>query len=213
MERSMKFDVERYLSAVERRVVALERDGQPARAVVLARTYETSVEDLWDALTNPERLPRWFAPVTGDFKLGGRYQVEGNAGGTVTECEPPKYFALTWEFGGGVSWVDVRIAQTGPGVSRLTLTHTAPISPHWEQFGPGAVGVGWELGLLGLALYLANPKAEKVDEAVFGVSADGKAFSRGSANRWGEAEIAGGENPDAARARAKRTGDAYTGEA
>jgi uncharacterized protein YndB with AHSA1/START domain len=209
----MKFDFESYLGKVERKVVSLERDGQPARAVVLARNYDTHVEDLWDALTNPERLPRWFAPVTGEFKLGGRYQIQGNADGTVTDCEPPSYLALTWEFGGGVSWVDVRLAEAGPGVSRLTLTHTAPVSPHWEQFGAGAAGVGWELGLLGLALYLANPDAEKVDEAEFGASAEGKAFSRGSAGRWAEAEIAAGEKPETARMRAKNTGDFYTGEA
>lgn len=208
----MKFDFETYLGAVERKVVALEKDGQPARAVVLARHYDTGAEDLWDALTNPERLPRWFAPVTGEFKLGGKYQVQGNAGGTVTDCKPPEYLALTWEFGGGVSWVEARVTEAGPGVSRLTLTHTAHISPHWEQYGPGAVGVGWELGLLGLALYLANPEAEKVGENEFGMSADGKAFSRGSAARWGEAEIAAGEAPDVARGRAKRTGDFYTGE-
>ena len=109
--------------------------------------------------------------------------------------------------------MEARVAEAGPGVSRLTLTHTAHISPHWEQFGPGAVGVGWELGLLGLALYLANPEAEKVGEAEFGASPDGKAFSRGSANRWGEAEIAAGEKPDVAQRRAKSTGDFYTGEA
>ncbi len=208
----MKFDVERYLGEVDRKVVALEKDGQPARAVVLARNYDTDVEDLWDALTSPERLPRWFAPVTGEFKLGGRYKIEGNASGTVTECKPPEFLALTWEFGGGVSWVEARVAEAGSGVSRLTLTHTAHISPHWEQYGPGAAGVGWELGLLGLALYLANPDAEKVDENEFGASPDGKAFSRGSANRWGEAEIAAGEKPDAARKRAQNTGDFYTGE-
>lgn len=209
----MTFDFESRLGAVDRKVVALEKDGQPARAVVLARTYDTDAGDLWDALTNPERLPRWFAPVTGDFKLGGKYQVEGNAGGMVTECEPPSRLALTWEFGGGVSWVEVRVAEAGDGASRLTLTHTAHISPHWEQFGPGAVGVGWELGLLGLALYLGDPEAEKIDENVFAASPEGKAFSRGSATRWGEAEVAAGEAPDVARRRAKSTGDFYTGEA
>ncbi|WP_428407419.1 SRPBCC family protein [Hyphococcus sp.] len=208
----MKFDVERYLGAVDRKVVALEKDGKPARAVVLARNYDTSVEDLWDALTSPERLPRWFAPVTGDFKIGGAYQVKGNAGGTITECKPPELLALTWEMGPAVSWVEARVAEAGTGVSRLTLTHTAHVSPHWEQFGPGAVGVGWELGLLGLALYLENPDAEKPDENTFGMSPDGKAFSRGSANRWGDAEIDAGEKPEAAKTRAKNTGDFYTGE-
>ena len=31
--------------------------------------------DLWEALTSAERIPRWFAPVSGDLRLGGRFQV------------------------------------------------------------------------------------------------------------------------------------------
>ncbi len=99
----MKFEYESSLGAVERSVSALERDGKPARKVTLERTYATAIDDLWDAITNPERLPRWFLPVSGDLSPGGHYQLEGNAGGTITECEPPGYFVATWEFGGGVS--------------------------------------------------------------------------------------------------------------
>ena len=110
------------------------------------------------------RLPRWFAPVEGDLKIGGRYQVENNAGGEIVQCEPPRMFSLTWEFGGDVSWVNVELKAQGPEAVRLTLTHTVKLSPHWEQYGPGAVGVGWELGLLGLALFLADAEAEKLRE-------------------------------------------------
>ena len=85
----MTYDFEKHLGQVERSVSSLERGGKPARAVTLTRTYDTTVDDLWDAVTSPERLPRWFAPVGGDLKLGGRYKVHGNAGGEVTACEPP----------------------------------------------------------------------------------------------------------------------------
>jgi len=60
----MKLDVDRLLGAVERTVLSLERDGQDARSVILARNYATTVEDLWDAVTNAERIPRWFLPVS-----------------------------------------------------------------------------------------------------------------------------------------------------
>ena len=71
---------------------SLERDGQPARAVTLARSYATTVEDLWDAVTNGERILRWFLPISGELAPGGRYQLEGNAGGVITACEPPITF-------------------------------------------------------------------------------------------------------------------------
>jgi len=109
----MHFNVEENLGAVDRSVSALQRDGQPAHAVILARTYATTHEDLWDAVTSAERIPRWFLPVGGDLQLGGRYQLEGNAGGSITACERPSCFALTWEFGGDVSWVDVRVSDDG----------------------------------------------------------------------------------------------------
>ena len=208
----MDFDVEGNLVVVERSVASLERDGRPARAVTLARGYGTTVEDLWDAVTNGERLPRWFLPVSGDLEPGGRYQLEGNAGGVISACEPRSRLALTWEFGGDLSWVEVRFAAAGAGRARLALTHTAYLSGHWDQYGPGAVGVGWEMGLLGLAFHLAQPAAPKPDEAAFAASRDGKAFITGSSDRWGQAAVASGTDPAAARAAAGRTTAFYTGE-
>ena len=64
----MDFDFDRYLSAVERSVSSPEREGRPARTVTLSRIYATTVEDLWDAVTNADRIPRWFMPVSGDLE-------------------------------------------------------------------------------------------------------------------------------------------------
>lgn len=205
-------DIERHLGAVERRVVSLEKDGAQARAVILSRIYETTIDDLWNAVTNKECLPRWFARVEGDLQLGGRYQVENNAGGEIVQCEPPNTFSLTWEFGGDVSWVDVELKAESLETARLTLTHTAKMSPLWEQYGPGAVGVGWELGLLGLAFYLADSRADKLDEEVFAASAEGKAFGRGSSEKWGAAAISAGEDPEQALASASRVAAFYADE-
>ena len=141
----MDFEVQGHLRAAERSVSSLERDGQPARAVTLSRSYPTTVEDLWDALTRGERIARWFLPISGDLELGGRYQLEGNAGGVIRTCERPAHLALTWEFGGDVSWVEARLSDDGAGRARLTLTHTALLSPHWDEYGPGATGVDFEV--------------------------------------------------------------------
>lgn len=208
----MRFDVEPNLAAVERSVAQLERDGQPARAITLVRSFAATVEDLWDAVTSAERVPRWFTPISGDLRPGGHYQLEGNAGGTITACEPPSHFALTWEFAGEVSWVEVRCSDAGDGRARLALTHTAHQSPNFGHYGAGATGVGWDTALLGLDLHLAQPNAPKPDEAAFVASGDGRAFITGSSERWGQAAIAGGEDPAAAREAARRTTAFYTGE-
>ncbi|MPY64707.1 SRPBCC domain-containing protein, partial [Streptomyces spongiae] len=86
-----------------------------ARVVTLGQTYDSTVEDVWDACTNPERIPRWFLPVSGELRLGGRYQLQGNAGGTIERCEPPRGFGATWEYDGNVSWIELRLAEVGGG--------------------------------------------------------------------------------------------------
>ena len=208
----MDLDVERLLDAVERTVSSLERDGQAARAVTLARSYATTEEDLWDAVTSAERIPRWFLPVSGRLEPGGRYQLEGNAGGTISRCEPPSRLGLTWEFGGDVSWVEARLRNDGIDRSRLAITHTSLASDHWHRFGPGAVGVGWEMGLLGLELHLARPNEPRLDAATFHTTRDGKTLIVGSSAAWGRAAEAAGTDPDVARAAAKRTAAFYTGD-
>ena len=60
----MEFDVESHLGAVHRSVAFLQRDGKPASAVTLSRAFATTLEDAWDAVTNGERIPRWFTTVT-----------------------------------------------------------------------------------------------------------------------------------------------------
>ena len=79
----MHFDVARHVGAVTRKVEAREHDGRPAHAVIATRTYPTDIDDAWDALTSAERIPRWFMPIEGDLRLGGRYQLQGNAGEMV----------------------------------------------------------------------------------------------------------------------------------
>src|SRR6185295_15930565 len=127
-----------------------EHEGKRARVVVAARAYDTDTDDLWNALTSRERIPRWFLPIEGELRLGGRYQLQGNAGGTITRCDPPSALDLTWEFGGAASWVQVRLEPDGRR-TRFVLEHIAHRdgigADHWKKFGPGAVGIGWDLAL------------------------------------------------------------------
>lgn len=207
----MQFDFNAHLGATIRSVAVLERDGKPVRGVTLERTYDTTDTDLWDAVTNPTRLPRWFAPVRGELRLGGRFQIEGNASGTVTQCDPPRSFSLTWEFGGETSWVEVRVEPAGADRARLTLCHLCPVDDHWRKYGPGAAGIGWELGLFGLALHIGDPNADRPDDAAFFASSDAKAFILGASERWGRAAMESGENPTTATGWAERTAAFYTG--
>jgi uncharacterized protein YndB with AHSA1/START domain len=79
------------------------------RSLLLRRSYDASIEDVWDACTNPDRIGRWLAPVTGDLRLGGRFEVEGNAAGTVLLCVRPSLLKVTWEYAAdSVTEVEIR---------------------------------------------------------------------------------------------------------
>ncbi len=202
------------VGAIGRRVQTVQRDGREAKVALARRTYEASIEDLWDALTNPERLPRWFLPVSGDLRVGGRYQTQGNAGGIVERCDRPDLLALTWEFGGEVTWLEVRLTEAAPDRTVLELAHTAYVDPgRWAEFGPGAVGVGWDLSLNGLERHLRTGEALDPAEAeAWSVSSDGIEFVTAASEAWTRAAIESGDDAEAAEAAGARTTAFYTGQ-
>ncbi|MEM6703328.1 MAG: SRPBCC family protein [Acidobacteriota bacterium] len=209
----MTLDLTRAIGAISRKLTIVDHEGRPAESIVASRHYDTPIDDLWDAMTHPERLPRWFLPVEGDLRVGGRFQLKGNAGGEILECEPPARLALTWEAGGNTSWVRVDL-ETQDGGTLLTLEQLAHTPPEfWEQYGPGATGVGWDLTLFGLDEYFRDEPVVVPETAeAWALSEEGKNFSRQSSEAWGAASIAAGTDPEAARAATDNTTKFYTGE-
>jgi uncharacterized protein YndB with AHSA1/START domain len=210
----MTTDVNRLFGKMTRALSTIEKDGRPARAMVVTRSYDTSIDDLWDALTNAERIPRWFLPISGDLRPGGRYKLHGNASGEVTRCEPPREFELTWEMMGQVSWVVVRLSSEAKEKTMLRLEHIAHVPDDmWDQFGPGAVGVGWDQALFGLDQHFqTGPRVRPEDAMTWVASDEGRAFIQQSSTAWGDASIAAGTDAAAARASAERTRAFYTGD-
>ena len=205
-------DVAQVLGLVSRQLIEQERE----HIVVASRSYDSGVEDVWDALTNPERIPRWFLPISGELRVGGRYQLQGNAGGEIQRCAPPRELRISWEFAGDVSHVEVELQALGPEQTRLELRHRISAAPseHWDKFGPGATGAGWDLTLFGLGLHLASGEDNDAGEFMAWLaSAEGQSFCRTSAAAWGQAHIAAGTAPEVALATAARNAAAYTGEA
>ena len=208
-------DVSHQINSIDRTLGTRTLEAGEARTLTVSRVYDTPPEDLWDACTNPDRIARWFLPISGDLRPGGRFQLEGNASGTIERCEPPHSVDATWEYGGQTSWIELRLTPEPDGGTRFALEHIAHVEDEiWAQYGPGAVGVGWDQGLLGLALYLAGGEDLPERDAIeaWQLSDVGREFSRLSSEGWAEASIAAGADPDEARAAAARTTDFYTGE-
>jgi uncharacterized protein YndB with AHSA1/START domain len=206
----MSFDPVATAGLVTREVRSGFRDGAATKIAIARRVYPADQAHLWDALTNADRIPRWFLPVSGDLRVGGRYQLQGNAGGVVERCKEPESFSVTWEFGGMLSWLEVTLTPDGERTA-LELAHEAHIDPDlWGQFGPGAVGVGWDLALMGLGRHLdGGAPVDPAKALAFPASPDGAQFIRVAAAGWADAAAAGGDEPDAARQAAARTAAFY----
>jgi uncharacterized protein YndB with AHSA1/START domain len=99
---------------------------------------EASPEEVWEALTDEDRLEEWLAPeVELDPTEGGEIAVrdgEDERAGTVETVEENERFAFTWSRPGeGESFVEFTI-EALPGGSRVTVVET-PIGPTAQAVG------------------------------------------------------------------------------
>ena len=141
-----------------------------ARVAVFRRSYQTTVEDLWDACTNPERLARWYVPVTGDLRVGGSFQQVNVGGGTILVCDAPHLLKLS--LGDGADEIEVRLSP-GPeaGTAVLELEHATTLDSHdigGQVFDAiFCMGGGYYPRQLALDLHLRDSLPEDYDSAAF----------------------------------------------
>lgn len=215
-------DVKAQIDAVERGLETKDVDGVRSYVQTLHQTYPSPIDDVWDAVTSVDRIPRWFLPITGDLRLGGTYQFEGNAGGQIRSCDPPDGgsagYSVTWGMGmGEPAIVHIRLTAVDAASTRLELENVAAVDSLpdgvWEQFGPSATGMGWDSGLLGLSQHFSGGEDGITPElaAAWVASAEGKAFMRASADAWAVVHAGDGADPAIAKGAADTTYGMYTG--
>ncbi len=161
-------DVLNMLNGTHREIDYRETPAGRVRSLLIRREYDAKIADVWDAITDPERLRRWFLPVTGDLREGGTFQLKDNAGGEIRRCDAPNLLAVTWAYGdAAASDVEIRLSETA-GVTRLELHH-APVAETIDfggrdidpvlndaETGVWGLGAGWEMGAIALASYLTG---------------------------------------------------------
>jgi len=159
------------------------------RSVLLRRSYHAAIEDVWDACTTPDRISRWLAPITGDLRSGGAFQLEGNAGGQILRCEQPHLLKVTWEMGEGMATeVEIRLSRGPDSDTILELEHAAPaeiVDEMARTYGPGGtigIGGGWDIALLGLDHHL---RGAELDPATWEHTPEVKEFATRSCHAWG----------------------------
>ena len=81
------------------RILGRLRSADGKGIVRMEDRYDTDIDDLWSALTEPRRLTRWYGEVEGDLRLGGEFHAHvtgaGERAGRVDACEPPRRLLLT----------------------------------------------------------------------------------------------------------------------
>ena len=145
------------------RILGSLRSADGKGIVRMEDRFDTDVDDLWSALTDPRRLARWIGEVEGDLRLGGEFHfhffASGSEGtGRVEACEPPRRLLLTMALGQPDEDV-IEATLTADG-SRTVLV--------WEERGMpldllAAYGAGVQIHVEDLAAYLAG--RERVDAA------------------------------------------------
>jgi uncharacterized protein YndB with AHSA1/START domain len=173
-------DIAGQLQAIHRQVGKQPIEGGEGIGVLIRRAYSASIEDVWDAMTDPDRLKRWLYPISGDLRVGGTFQLEGNAGGEILRCEPPRLLKVT--FGGPTSLVELRLTPEGDGDTVLELEHTVPIEMAGSGAGALYVGPGWDGAFLSLGLFLQGEVSD--DPVAAASSPEAQEFSKGSVHAW-----------------------------
>lgn len=130
-----------------------------ARTALMRRSYGAAIEDVWDACTDPDRIARWFLPVSGELRPGGSFSLEGNASGEILRCEPPRRLTVSWAFGDHpVDELELRLSPGSDGDTILEIEHaTVSDRTEWEGRSYDAifgVATGWEPALYALGRHL-----------------------------------------------------------
>jgi len=105
--------------------------GRDARVAIFNRAYDASIEDVWDACTNPARLSRWYVPVQGDLRVGGHFQQAMMGSGVVVECDPPHRLKVSLV--GGADEIELALTATDHETTALELQHATTLDTHEIQ--------------------------------------------------------------------------------
>jgi len=125
--------------------------------------YNTGIDDLWSAVTDPGRLDRWFGQVEGDLRPGGAFRatVEGERIGRIEACEAPRRLRVTWREsdesfrkGRGVPPFDatVEATLTPAGNQTILVVEVAGVPLDKIAF----YGAGWQIHAENLAVHIAG---------------------------------------------------------
>ena len=115
-------------------------------ALEFRRTFDASIEKVWQFLVDPEKRKLWFCGGSTDNHVGGRIVLEFDHSrissseapekyanevavthhAEILEYDPPSRLAFTWFESGGAadSKVEISLSEAAGGATELHLVHT-----------------------------------------------------------------------------------------
>ena len=134
--------------------------------------YDTGIDDLWSAITDPDRLARWFGQVDGELSQGGEFRVHiadaGERIGQVKVCEPPQRVVVTtretdesYRRGQGVPPFDAvwEITLTADGDQTILVAEVKGMPLDKIAF----YGAGWQIHAEHLAAYILGGQPDDIE--------------------------------------------------
>jgi uncharacterized protein YndB with AHSA1/START domain len=118
--------------------------------------FESGIDDVWSALSEPEHLARWFGHVTGDLRDDGEYSAVVFASGwdgrgRIDACVQPQRLTVTmWEQEGAEHTIAVELSADGNHTILALEVRGVPLEYVW------AYGAGWQEHVEDLGLHLAG---------------------------------------------------------
>jgi uncharacterized protein YndB with AHSA1/START domain len=145
------------------RILGSLRSADGKGVVRIEDRYDTDVDDLWAAITDPDRLARWWGVVEGDLHPGGAFRLsaEWEGGGRVEACEPPRLLKVTvresdesFRKGRGVPPFDssIEATLTPAGDQAILVIEVRGMPLDKIAF----YGAGWQIHAENLAVHLAG---------------------------------------------------------
>ena len=155
------------------RILGSLRSADGAGVVRIEDRYDTDIDDLWSAITDPVRLARWHGQIEGDLRPGGEFRLyleadDIDSTGRIDACEPPRRLVVTtretdesYRKGQGVPPFDAvkEITLTPDGDQTVLILEVRGMPLDAIAF----FGAGWQIHAENLAAYLAGREPDDVE--------------------------------------------------
>ncbi len=155
------------------RILGSLRSAGGKGVVCMEDRFDTGIDDLWSALTDPGRLARWYGEVEGDLRPGGQFRLyvkdaDSDVTGRVEACDPPRRLRVTtretdesYRRGQGVPPFDevIDATLTADGDQTILVIEVRGMPLDAVAF----YGVGWQIHAENLAAYLAGRERGDAD--------------------------------------------------